>query len=139
MGQKGTFAKHCLWEEATNAPLMFAGPGVARGKIINQPVEMLSIYPTLLELCGLPAYERNEGESLVDLLVDNPEEDPEAVAITTFGMNNHGVRSNLYRYIQYEDGTEEFYNRKNDPNEWENQSSKESDHFRFKSPVAIHK
>ncbi len=52
LGEKGTFAKHCLWEEATNAPLMFAGPGISIGKVIDQPVEMLSIYPTLLDLCG---------------------------------------------------------------------------------------
>jgi arylsulfatase A-like enzyme len=122
LGEKGTFAKHCLWEEATNAPLMFAGPGISNGKVIDQPVEMLSIYPTLLELCGLPAYDRNEGRSLANLLTGSSE-DPEAVAITTFGMKNHSVRSGQYRYIQYEDGTEELYDRNIDPNEWENLAS----------------
>ena len=45
MGEKGAFAKHALWEEATNAPLMFAGPNLPEGKVIDEPVEMLSIYP----------------------------------------------------------------------------------------------
>lgn len=125
MGEKGTFAKHCLWEEATNAPLMFAGPGISIGKVIDQPVEMLSIYPTLLELCGLPSYDRNEGKSLVNLLTGSSE-DPNAVAITTFGMKNHSVRSGQYRYIQYEDGTEELYDRNIDPNEWENLATLQS-------------
>ena len=53
MGEKHTFAKHCLWEEATNAPLIFAGPGIPKGKIISSPAEMLSIYPTLLDLFNL--------------------------------------------------------------------------------------
>ncbi len=60
IGEKGTFAKHALWEEATNAPLLFAAPNLPKGKVVDDPVEMLSIYPTLLELYGLPAYDRNE-------------------------------------------------------------------------------
>lgn len=124
MGEKGTFAKMCLWEEATKAPLIFAGPGIQKGKLVTQPVEMLSIYPTLLELCGLPAYKRNEGLSLVNLM-DGSNENTNSVAITTYGMNNHTVRSNQFRYIRYEDGEEELYDRKTDPNEWENIASDE--------------
>ena len=118
LGEKGTFAKHCLWEEATNAPLMFAGAGLTKGKVIDSPVEMLSIYPTLLELCSLPAYDRNEGKSLVSTMKGMKKD--KQMAITTFGMNNHGIRSQQYRYIQYEDDTEELYDRNQDPNEWDN-------------------
>ena len=121
LGEKGTFAKHALWEAATKAPLMFVAPNLPKGKVIDSPVEMLSIYPTLLELCGLPAYERIEGKSLVSTMrckkkVEN------AVALTTHGMNNHAVRSNRYRYIQYEDCTEELYDHRIDPNEWTNEA-----------------
>lgn len=121
LGEKGTFAKHALWEEATNAPLMFAGPGLPLGKIIESPAEMLSIYPTLLELSGLPAYDRNEGNSLVAIMTGA--QSNEQYAITTFGMKNHGIRSDQYRYIQYEDGGEEFYDHESDPNEWNNEAS----------------
>ena len=119
LGEKGTFAKHALWNTATKAPLFFAAPELPKGKIIEKPVEMLSIYPTLLELCGLPAYDRNEGKSLVPLMQNNDADQP-ALAITTFGMNNHTVKSERFRYIRYEDGGEEFYDHKNDPNEFHN-------------------
>ena len=119
LGEKGTFAKHALWEPATNAPLMFAGPGVPGGKVVNSPAEMLSVYPTLLELCGLPAYERNEGRSLVSAMRTDDEADDD-FAITTFGMNNHGIRTKDYRYIRYEDGLGELYDLTNDPEEWDN-------------------
>lgn len=122
LGEKGTFAKHALWEPATNAPLIFAGPDLPKGKVIDAPAEMLSIYPTLLELSGLPAYDRNEGKSLVPIM-KNLEEQSETYAITTFGRKNHAVRSTHYRYIRYEDGGEEFYDHKNDPNEWTNQAT----------------
>lgn len=121
LGEKGTFAKHALWEPATNAPLMFAAPNLPKGKVIDAPAEMLSIYPTLLELCGLPEYERNEGKSLVPLMREKSKQP--TFAITTFGMNNHSVKSDRFRYTQYEDGAEEFYDHKNDPNEWTNQAN----------------
>ncbi len=82
---------------------------------------MLSIYPTLMELSGLPAYERNEGKSLVAMM-QNDKGLKEAHAITTFGMNNHAVKVDGYRYIQYEDETEEFYDHSSDPNEWTNEA-----------------
>lgn len=132
LGEKGTFAKHALWETATKAPLMFAGPNIPKGKKINAPVEMLSIYPTLLELSGLPAYNRNEGVSLVAMLQDEKKEEG-AFAITTFGMNNHTVKADGFRYIRYEDGTEEFYNHSEDPNEWTNQAKNP----KYKSKIAV--
>jgi iduronate 2-sulfatase len=119
LGEKGTFAKHALWETATKAPLMFAGPNLPKGKKIDVPVEMLSIYPTLLEASGLPAYSRNEGKSLVSLM-NKDEGIVDASALTTYGMNNHAVRTNQFRYIQYEDGTQELYDHNKDPNEWTN-------------------
>ncbi|WP_445738672.1 sulfatase/phosphatase domain-containing protein [Mariniflexile sp.] len=120
LGEKGTFAKHALWNAATNAPLLFVAPQLPKGKVIDKSVEMLSIYPTLLELCGLPAYERNEGKSLVPTILGK--EKKPSFAITTFGMNNHSVKSDYFRYIQYEDGGEEFYDHKYDPNEFTNQA-----------------
>lgn len=120
LGEKGTFAKHALWNTATKAPLLFAAPNLPKGKVIDEPAEMLSIYPTLLELCGLPAYERNEGKSLVPTMLGQAADEP-FVAITTFGMNNHTVKSNRFRYIQYEDGGAEFYDHTQDPNEFTNQ------------------
>jgi iduronate 2-sulfatase len=122
MGEKGTFAKHALWDPATKAPLIFAAPNLPKGKIVNSPAEMLSIYPTLLELCGLPAYNRNEGKSLVKTM-RSCREDKNAIAITTYGENNHSVRSLKHRYIQYEDKTEELYIYKIDPNEWTNEAA----------------
>jgi len=121
LGEKGTFAKHALWEPATKAPLLFSAPALPKGKVIHIPAEMLSIYPTLIELCKLPAYDKNEGISLVaDMLDQNA--DNAAYAISTFGMNNHGIKYDSSRYIQYEDGGEEFYYHRSDPNEWTNQA-----------------
>ena len=119
LGEKGTFAKHALWEPATNAPLLFVAPDLPKGRIINTPAETLSIYPTLLELCGLPSNASNEGKSLLPIML-NKNSSKESYALTTFGRYNHGIKSDRFRYIQYEDGGEELYDHRNDPNEWTN-------------------
>ena len=41
-------------------------------------------------------------------------------ALTTYGWNNHSIRTKEYRYIQYEDQTEELYHKSSDPNEFVN-------------------
>ncbi len=119
MGEKHTFAKQCLWEEATNAPLIFAGPGIDSGKVIASPTEMLSIYPTLLDLCGFKPYERNEGTSLSPILTGESTS-INNFALTTWGWGNHSIRTKNFRYIHYSDGSEELYDHRNDPNEWYN-------------------
>ncbi len=124
LGEKGTFAKHALWETATKAPLIFAAPGLPKGKVIEIPAEMLSIYPTLLDLCGLPPCDRNEGENLVPLMQGKDSLLNKKVALTTYGMNNHGLRTDAYRYIRYEDGGEELYDHDSDPEEWFNLAAK---------------
>ena len=119
LGEKGTFAKHCLWEEATNAPLIFAGPGIQQGKTVHSPAEMLSIYPTLLDLCGLEPYDKNEGMNLAPLL-RGKNKTTGNFALTTYGWGNHGIRTKNFRYIRYNDGSEELYDHRHDPNEWHN-------------------
>ncbi len=119
MGEKGTFAKHCLWEAGTKAPLIIAGPGIQKNKKVESPAEMLSIYPTLLELCNLEPYAENEGISLVPVL-KGTDNSVQGYALTTYGWGNHSIRTKNQRYIRYNDGSEEFYDHTNDPNEWYN-------------------
>ena len=119
LGEKGTFAKHALWEEATKVPLIFSGPRLPKGKVVDSPAELLSIYSTLIDLCGLPKNNRLEGESLVQRMLSEDDSKPH-FALTTYGMNNHAVRSGRFRFIRYEDGGEELYDHTNDDNEWFN-------------------
>jgi len=117
LGEKGLTAKTTLWDRATRVPLIVAGPGVSgRGKCA-QAVELLDVYPTLLDLSGLPPYAPLQGESLRPLLADPTNAPPRRPAIVTHGPRNHSVVDGRYRYIRYADGTEEFYDHAVDPNE----------------------
>lgn len=119
LGEKGITGKNSLWKESTHVPLIFAGPGVAKSARCSQPAELLDIYPTLLELCGLPAKSEMEGHSLAPQLQDAKTPRPWP-AITTHNGGNHSVRSERWRYIRYADGSEELYDLQTDPNEWTN-------------------
>ena len=120
LGEKLHWRKFALWEEATHNVLMTVAPGVTRpGQRCARPVTMVDIYPTLIELCHLAPKNELEGRSLVPLL-KNPKAKWERPALTTHGRNNHSLRSERYRYIQYSDGTEELYDHDKDALEWDN-------------------
>lgn len=122
MGEKNRFAKQCLWERATKTPLIFAGMGISKGAVITAPVELFSVYPTLIDLCGLAPNLNLEAKSIYPLL-KNPALKWTAPAITTWGRGSHGIRSGKFHYIRYNDGSEEFYNLETDPNEWTNKAA----------------
>lgn len=119
LGEKGITGKNTLWERSTRVPLVFAGPGVARKAGCARPVELLDLYPTLAELCRLPAPADLEGHSLAPLLRDAKAARPWP-AITTHNQGNHSIRTEDWRYIRYADGSEELYDLRRDPNEWTN-------------------
>jgi len=118
-GEKERFAKRSLWEDGTRTPMIIVGPGIAKGGVCSKPTQLLDVYPSLLELSGLKADPKLEGNSLVPLL-KNPQADWPYIARCSFGPGNYAIVSERYRYIHYNDGTEEFYDRSKDPHEWHN-------------------
>lgn len=122
LGEKDITGKNTLWDRSTRLPLIFAGPGVTAGARCRRPAELLDIYPTLVQLCGLPPKDGLEGHSLVPQLKDASAPRPWP-AITTHNRGIHGVRSERWRYIRYADGSQELYDMESDPHEWRNLAS----------------
>ena len=119
LGEKLITGKNTLWDRSARVPLIFAGTNVTAGATCNKPAELLDIYPTLIELCGLPGKPELEGHSLVPQLQDAGAKRVWP-AITTHNHDNHGIRSTNWRYIRYADGSEELYDMRKDPHEWTN-------------------
>jgi arylsulfatase A-like enzyme len=128
VGEK-KIAKSALWEQTTRTPLIVYAPGKllsgapANGKICESPVSLLDLYPTLLDLCGLPENKQLEGRSFASL-VSTPQAAWPFPAVITHSPHwlgvNHAVRSKRHHYIRYSDGGEELYDMQNDPNQWRN-------------------
>ncbi len=123
LGEKGITGKNTLWDRGTKVPLIFAGPGIKPSQRCTQPAELMDIYPTLIELAGVPRRNDLEGISLLPQL-KNALSKKERPAITTHNQGNHGIRSEHWRYIHYADGSEELYDMQKDPNEWHNLAGK---------------
>ena len=121
LGEKSRWAKRSLWEESTRVPLIIAGPGIEPGTC-GAPVELVDLFPTLLEMCGLESEVHLDGDDLGPLLAD-PGADWDHPARTTFGPGNHALRTGRWRYIRYADGSEELYDHDADPGEWHNLAS----------------
>ncbi len=119
LGEKGITGKNTLWDDGTRVPLIFAGPGVTPGQRCSQPAELLDLYPTLIDLAGVPVRSDLEGLSLRPQL-QNAATKRERPAITSHNQGNHGIRSERWRYLHYADGSEELYDMVKDPNEWTN-------------------
>ncbi|MBX2874489.1 MAG: sulfatase [Saprospiraceae bacterium] len=119
LGEKLHYRKFALWEEATRVPLLIHVPGMTEGQKCSRPVSLLDLYPTLTVLCQLPANPNTDGLSLIPLL-KSPNRSWDRPVLSTMGFKRHTVRDQRYRYIQYEDGSEELYDHENDPQEWEN-------------------
>lgn len=123
LGEKDHIEKFALWEKSNHIPLIVVAPGIAKAGVqCASPVDLMTIYPTLLDLAGLPADPTCDGISLRPLL-ENPKAQREIPALMTYMRGNHAVRSDRWRYIRYSDGTEELYDHDVDPNEWENLAS----------------
>lgn len=118
MGEKNTFQKHTLWDRSGVAPLIIKAPGMTASGECDSVVSLLDIYPTLVDLCGLPPNDKTQGRSLKPLL-EKPARSWDHPAFTF----KHGIKAVQYgdlRYIEYEDGSQELYDHTNDPEEWTN-------------------
>ncbi len=120
LGEKHHWRKFALWEECTRAPLIWVVPGLTKpGGICERTVDLMAVFPTLTDLCGIPTPHHVEGTSIRPLL-GNPQAPWPRAALMTHKFNNHSVRTEEWRYIRYANGDEELYHETIDPNEWVN-------------------
>lgn len=117
LGEKLKFRKASLWREATQLPLIIKTPNMERALDCDRNVNLIDLYPTLIDLCSLPE-KQLDGISLRPLL-ENPRLDWRPT-LTTQGKGNHSVISEQWHYITYARGFEELYDIKNDPMQWSN-------------------
>jgi len=128
LGQHGQWQKQSLFEHSARVPLIVFVPGITTGKASPPTVELLDIYPTLAELCGLKAPPNLQGKSLVQLL-RKPDARWNQAAYTqvTRIIDNQmimgrSVRTERWRYTEWDGGKQgvELYDYNNDPDEFIN-------------------
>jgi iduronate 2-sulfatase len=130
LGEHGTWNKRTNWEIATRVPMIISVPGqTTRGRQTNALVELVDIFPSLVELCGLPSPSGLEGVSFTPLLMD-PDRAWKTAAFSVYQRSipemgnglSRAMRTDRYRLVEWKaEGNEkrvyELYDHKNDPQE----------------------
>jgi uncharacterized sulfatase len=133
LGEHGQWQKQMLFEESVRVPLILAGPGISGRGASRRIVELLDVYPTLVELCDLPKPRHKlEGKSLAPLL-RNPNAKRKRAAYSQIQRGTdqtpggpivmgYSVRNERWRYNEWGGGKHgrELYDHENDPHEFRN-------------------
>jgi uncharacterized sulfatase len=123
----GMWHKMSLFEPSARVPLVVVAPGAkGDGRACEGLVELLDIYPTLVDLCSLPPVAGLQGQSLRPLL-ENPDGHGKPAAYTQVrraGVMGRSVRTARWRYTEWDDGRQgiELYDHQADPHEYVNRS-----------------
>jgi iduronate 2-sulfatase len=129
LGEHDCWSKISLWDESIRVPMIISAPGYEKNQSTSAQsvVELIDLYPTLAELCGL----KNEtpailqGKSLVPML-GNPEmKNTEDIAYTvSYGGKDGAITTSRWKYTRWGDENgkenEELYDHQNDPQEYHN-------------------
>ena len=109
LGEHGHWQKQTLFEDGTRVPLIIAGPGIKNNKeIINNPVELVDLYPTIMDLVQMQTPKFVSGKSIVPLL-ENSENIVRESALTELQVNTgngiaqgYSIKTKRYRLSQWE-------------------------------------
>jgi len=137
--------EHTIWCKTSNyefdarVPLIISAPQKAKGQICRKLVELVDLYPTLVELAGLSLPSGLEGTSMVPLL-DDPQMNWKKAAFTqfprpayykkSFDAMGYSVRTEEFHYIEWNDIKKkhliaiELYDHRSDPYELTNLAKK---------------
>jgi iduronate 2-sulfatase len=125
LGEHGLWMKQSLFEESARVPLIIIAPGSkGNGKACPRTVEFVDLYPTLADLAGLTPPKNLEGASLRPLLADPAKawDRPAFTQVQRGGFPGYAVRTERWRYIEWDDGQRgaQLYDHDADPQELHN-------------------
>ncbi|MCZ6673203.1 MAG: sulfatase [Verrucomicrobia bacterium] len=126
LGDHSLWSKHTNFELATRVPLFVSVPGAStRGSSTDSLVELVDLFPTLAELCGLTLPDHLEGKSFRRVLFDSEAKVREE-AYSEYNRNGArgcSIRTDRFRYIEWRDQksgdvvARELYDHAHDPGE----------------------
>ena len=120
LGEHDFWAKVSLHDESAAVPLIIRMPG-KKPAVCHSLVELLDLYPTLSNLCGLEVPKHLQGKDISKMMTDPAKE----VRSAAFSVNGKGflLREQDWAYIAYGkngQGDEELFDMKQDPKQFTN-------------------
>ena len=96
LGEHGHWQKQTLFDDATRVPLIFAGPGIKKNlEFVDSPVELVDLYPTIMEMVGMQTPKFVRGKSLVPYF-NNSKQEVRTSALTELQVNTNNLKAQGY-------------------------------------------
>ncbi len=122
LGNHGVWTKMLMYEDAVAIPLILKGADIPKGKVIETPVSLVDMYPTVVNGCG---GELSEAESALpgqDLLKMVQEDSQDRSILSEY--HDGGVSTGMFmlvskrwKYIVYPGYEPQLFDLLNDPDE----------------------
>ena len=125
-GEHGLFFKHNMYEGSAGVPVIMAGPDIPKGEVLESPVSLVDMFPTILDCTGARAKEEDKdkpGLSLLDV-IDSEEAGRKVERVIFADYHSLGsyassfmIRKGDYKLIYFVGDKPQLFNLKNDPDE----------------------
>ncbi|MEZ6052068.1 MAG: sulfatase [Planctomycetaceae bacterium] len=125
LGEHDFWAKVSLRDESAGVPLIISVPG-KQPAVCDSFVELLDLYPTISQVCGLDVPERLQGQDISPMLDDPTHTVREAAFSVAPARKGFLLRDNDWAYIQYEEDASagiELFDTEADPGQFHNLAS----------------
>ena len=120
IGSHGLLGKQDLYEHSMKVPLIISGPGIPRNEVRDALVYLYDIFPTLSDLCKLPAPDGIDGKDIVQVILGK-EKGVRTSLYTVYRNTVRAVRTDEWKLIRYpQRNYTQLFNLKSDPLEIDN-------------------
>ena len=122
IGHRGLWGKSVMYEDAVALPLLMTGPDLPKGKVVDTPVSLVDMHPTLTAFSGLPRHPDDDdlpGANLVRFCADPDKDRPifseyhDWSSITGMFMMRRGP----WKLVEYPGYAPQLFNLVDDPHE----------------------
>lgn len=124
LGSHGLLGKQNLYEHSMNVPVIISGPGIPRQKVSDALVYLYDLFPTLSDICGLPAPKGIDGLNLFPV-INGEKPNVRNSLFTAYRNTVRAVRTDEWKLIRYPlINYTQLFNLKTDPLEINNLADK---------------
>ncbi|MFO1115388.1 MAG: sulfatase-like hydrolase/transferase [Beijerinckiaceae bacterium] len=123
-GARGLWGKSNHYQEAVRIPMIVAGADTPFGKVVDTPVSLVDVYPTILDCVGTPVVDKDlPGRSLFGLI--EAREDRERIVFSEYHAAgspsaSYMLRKGRFKFIYYVGYAPELFDLEADPEETHN-------------------
>lgn len=120
LGEHGLFFKQCSYEGSVGVPLIVKSNDYEKGQVIDTPVSLVDLYPTILDMANIEVEDDRPGQSWLPLMKGEKREDPVVFAEyhgNFLPQDWYMVRDERYKYTHYENRNPSLFDLQNDPGE----------------------